>query len=229
MRFSKWILCFLCTVCLTSCGATNTNLAYKHAKNSTQLAQKKAIKNKNAPTIVIDAGHGGFDLGAHTRICEEKDACLKTALFLRKFLEEKGYRVIMTRSRDEFIPLKKRAEIANKNRAQVLVSVHFNSAKNQSAHGIEIFYSDKTEPWRIKKSKELAQTVLAKLLSQTGALSRGVKTGNFCVIRETHMPSILVEGGFLTNEDELKLISDDRYLSKIASAISDALDVYFAS
>ena len=89
--------------------------------------------------------------------------------------------------------------------------------------------SDKTEPWRMKKSKELAQTVLAKLLSHTGALSRGVKTGNFCVIRETHMPSILVEGGFLSNQDDLKQISDERYLAKIASAISDALDLYFSS
>lgn len=188
---------------------------------------KRPTHSGMVPTIVIDPGHGGYDMGAHTRFCEEKDVCLRTGLMLRKNLEKMGYHVIMTRTRDEFIPLKKRAEIANTNRSQVLVSLHFNSAKNPSANGIEIFYSQKAEPWRLKRSKMLAQTVLAKMLSQTGAASRGIKPANFCVIRDTHMPSILIEGGFLTNDAELKQINDDRYLAKIANAIADALDIYF--
>lgn len=224
MRFiTRLLQVALLASALSSCN--NRSETTSVAVRST--THKKASHSNMVPTIVIDPGHGGYDMGACARFCEEKDICLRTGLMLRKNLEQMGYHVIMTRTRDEFIPLKKRAEIANTNRSQVLVSLHFNSAKNESANGIEIFYSPKAEPWRLKRSKMLAQTVLAKMLSQTGANSRGVKTGNFCVIRDTHMPAILIEGGFITNEAELKQINDDRYLSKIASAIADALDIYF--
>ena len=179
------------------------------------------------PLIVIDAGHGGFDLGTHSKTYEEKEVCLKTAIYLRKYLEKAGYHVIMTRSRDEYLPLKKRAEIANQAKSQILISIHCNSAKNTSAKGIEIFYTQKTEPWRAKKSKELAQSVLSSLLSQTGADSRGIKEGNFCVIRETKMPSILIETGFLTNEDERKKLSNDFYLDIVAKSITAGVDNYF--
>lgn len=223
MRFiTRLLQVVLLSVTLSSC------VERKETSSVAVHSTHKRVGHSNTvPTIVIDPGHGGYDMGARARFCEEKDICLRTGLMLRKNLEKMGYHVIMTRTRDEFIPLKKRAEIANTNRSQVLVSLHFNSAKNESANGIEIFYSPKAEPWRVKRSKMLAQTVLAKMLSQTGANSRGVKTGNFCVIRDTHMPSILIEGGFITNEAELKQINDDRYLAKIASAIADALDVYF--
>lgn len=179
------------------------------------------------PCVVIDAGHGGFDRGANTRIVEEKEINLRCALLLQKQLQRLGYRVIMTRSIDEYIPLKKRAEIANQSRSQVLVSIHFNAAINASAHGVEVYYCSKTEPWRMARSKSLAQSVLNKILSHTEAYSRGVKEGNFCVIRETKMPSILVEGGFITNSNEQRKLIDNRYLNKLALAIAEGLDRYF--
>ena len=185
---------------------------------------------KEAPLlVVIDPGHGAFDLGAHSPRYEEKAIALKAALFLRKHLEKAGYRVIMTRDRDEYITPKKRADIANQVKCQLLVSIHCNSAKNSQAKGIEIFYMKKTEPWRAKKSKELAQTVLSQLLAQTGATSRGIKEGNFCVIRETKMPSILVETGFLTNEEEQKKLKNDLYLDTIAKSIADGITQYFGA
>jgi N-acetylmuramoyl-L-alanine amidase len=198
--------------------------AYKH-----QPVQKKGVPQKKemVPLIVIDAGHGGFDLGTHSKTYEEKEVCLKTALYLRKYLEKAGYHVIMTRSRDEYLPLKKRAEIANLAKSQILISIHCNSAKNTSAKGIEIFYTKKTEPWRAKKSKELAQSVLSSLLAQTGADSRGIKEGNFCVIRETKMPSILIETGFLSNDEERKKLKNDFYLDTVAKSITTGVDNYF--
>lgn len=218
---SVLVLAFL----VGSCGQTKT----EHIHRSKMATHKSPLKQKLVPLVVIDPGHGAYDLGAHTKHCEEKDLCLKTGLFLRRHLESKGYHVVMTRNRDEYIPLKKRAEMANELRSQVMVSLHFNAAKNTKAHGMEIFYYPKGEPWRMKNSKRLAQTVLAKMLSKTGANSRGIKEGNFCVIRETHMPAILVEGGFITNHDEMLRMRNDHYLDKMAKSIADGLDEYFRS
>ncbi len=222
---------FLLSLLFSSCATNKTTSrsdasAYKHNSAEKKVA---AHKKEMVPLIVIDPGHGGFDLGTHSKSYEEKEICLKTAGFLRKHLEKAGYHVIMTRSRDEYLPLKKRAEIANQAKSQVLISIHCNSAKNTNAKGIEIFYTQKTEPWRAKKSKQLAQAVLSSFLAQTGADSRGIKEGNFCVIRETKMPSILIETGFLTNEEERKKLSNDFYLDTVAKSITTGVDNYFKS
>ena len=214
---------------LSSCAHNKTAAKTETSAYKYQHPEKKSLPHKKemVPLVVIDAGHGGFDLGTHSKSYEEKGVCLKTAIYLRKYLEKAGYHVIMTRSRDEYLPLKKRAEIANQAKSQILISIHCNSAKNTSAKGIEIFYTQKTEPWRAKKSKELAQCVLSSLLSQTGADSRGIKEGNFCVIRETKMPSILIEAGFLTNDEERKKLSNDFYLDTVAKSITTGIDNYF--
>ena len=220
---SKFFYVLVLPFLLISCGHNQV----QQVKTSQTVMKAHPLRRANAPTIVVDPGHGAYDLGAHTQHCEEKDLCLKTGHFLRRHLEQRGFHVIMTRSRDEYIPLKKRAALANEMHSQVLVSLHFNSAKNTEAHGIEIFYYGKGEPWRMKNSKRLAQTVLSKMLSKTAAFSRGVKQGNFCVIRETKMPAILVEGGFITNKEEMHKIRDDRYLDKLAHSIADGLTQYF--
>lgn len=196
-----------------------------HTKKSHKKQQQP--KKELIPTVVIDPGHGGFDQGAHTRFCEEKQICLRVGHLLRKQLEKMGYGVIMTRTIDEYVPLIDRAQVANNNKSQVLVSLHFNSAPSSSAQGLEVFYCPKAESFRLKRSKELAIGVLHRLIAHTGAKSRGVKEGDFCVIRETKMPAILIEGGFITNEDEQKKITDERYLEKMAVAIAEGLDTYF--
>lgn len=203
----------------------------KSSKTTDVITQRVVTipRRSFVPVVVIDPGHGGFDLGAHTSICEEKDACLRTAQYLRSLLEKRGYRVIMTRNRDEYLPLKTRAQIANDSKCQVLVSLHFNAAESKDAHGLEIYYFPKAESYRKKRSVQLANLLLKNLLNETSAFSRGVKEGNFCVIRETNMPAVLVEGGFITNEQEQRKINDDRYLEKIALAIANGLDLYFES
>lgn len=179
-------------------------------------------------TIVLDPGHGGFDFGAQKKGSDEKDLNLKTALAVRKILANMGYTVVMTRARDEYISLQKRAEIANKAKSQLLVSIHYNAAASEEANGIEIFCPSKAESWRLKRSKQLAQKALAKLIGATDANSRGVKEANFCVIREARMPSILIECGFITNEKERKLINSEVYQNKIAESIAEAIHQYFS-
>ncbi len=183
-----------------------------------------------APTIVIDAGHGGTDRGAkaHMPYCEEKKLCLQTARLVKQYLEQLGYHVIMTRTTDSFIPLPRRVEIANLSSSNIFVSVHFNSSKVPTAQGVEVFFFDsKEEKTRAVSSKKLAEAVLGRVIRRTSANSRGVKKGNFYVIRETHMPAILVEGGFLTNPEERSLLKSREYQEKIARGIADGVDYYF--
>lgn len=194
----------------------------------TDLIQKKKVHARHTmPIIVLDAGHGDNDPGAHNALCKEKNLTLKTALLTKAELVKMGYRVVMTRARDEFVNLKKRAQIANVLKSQVMVSIHYNSAPNKKAHGIEIFYPVKAKPWREKRSKLLAQTILRKMLVNTNANSRGIRKGNFCVIRETNMPAVLIECGFITNDKECRKMIKPEYQRVLAKSIAQGLDEYF--
>lgn len=180
----------------------------------------KATTPGVAPLVVIDAGHGGSDEGAKVQTVMEKRITLTTALLAKKHLEKMGYRVILTRSRDIFVSLPRRSAIANKSKAAAFVSIHFNSSPNRSAKGIEIYFYDAKDLNRSRASKKLANTVLYEIVDQTAAASRGTRKGNFHVVRETTMPAVLVEGGFMTNYDERFLLKDRKYLEKIAKGIA---------
>ena len=188
------------------------------------------INSLDAPTIVIDGGHGGRDEGAKARspFCEEKRVCLLTARLVKRYLEQLGYHVVMTRGTDDFIPLPKRVEIAKQARANIFVSVHYNSSRSPEAKGIEVFFFDSKEnQMRAKASKKLADSILSRLIRKTSATSRGVKKGNFYVIRETSMPAVLIEGGFISNTKERALLKTRTYQEKIAQGIADGIDEYF--
>lgn len=185
---------------------------------------------KLAPLIVIDPGHGGEDQGTLSLIkpgYQEKFLTLVTSKMVRDFLQKMGYPVKLTRSEDIFIPLATRAKIANDAGASLFVSVHYNSAPSPDAHGIEVFYyKSETDTKRTNLSKELASFVLDEVILLTRAKSRGVKSGNYAVIRETNIPAILIEGGFLTNKGELEKIKDPEYLKQLAFGIAKGIDAY---
>lgn len=183
-------------------------------------AQKKVI--------IIDPGHGGLDLGAKENkpYCEEKRVSLATALLTKKYLDQLGYKVILTRSSDSYIPLSKRVEKANKSNTAVFVSLHYNSAPNKQAEGIEIFYCPSKIKTKENASKKLANYVLGKVISRTKARSRGVKQASFYVIRETKVPAVLLEGGFISNSQERKKLKTRQYLDNIAKGVADGIDRY---
>jgi N-acetylmuramoyl-L-alanine amidase len=188
------------------------------------------LHSPDAPTIVIDVGHGGTDEGAKAKnpYCEEKRLCLLTARLVKQYLEQLGYHVVMTRSTDNFIPLPKRVEIAKQAQANIFVSVHYNSSRSPEAKGIEVFFFDSKEnKKRAFASQKLADSILSKVIRKTSAHSRGVKRGNFFVIRETSMPAVLVEGGFISNPEERALLKSRKYQEKIAQGIADGVDQYF--
>lgn len=206
-----------------------TEPAFSAKKKRASLPKKKIEKVDSRPLIILDAGHGGEDFGTKAPGCIEKVLNLKTSLALKKLLNERNYRVLMTRQKDQFVSVTDRAAFANEHNPALLVSIHFNSAKAKEAAGIEIFYYSAHEPIRKASSKKLAENVMNQLLVTTKAKSRGVKHGNFCVLRETTMPSILVEGGFMSNEEELVKLKNDQYLQKIVQGIADGIDIYFGN
>lgn len=182
--------------------------------------------------IVIDPGHGESDYGTHSLgkfKYHEKYLNLTTAEILKGFLQKYGYRVVMTRSDDTFVSLENRAQLANNLNTKLFVSVHYNSAPNVDAEGVEVFYyrSDANKS-RVSESKLLAQCVLDKIIKSTKAPSRGVKHANFVVIKQTKMPAILVEGGFLTNTGEMDKIKTHAYQRKIALGIAQGIKDFLA-
>ncbi len=188
------------------------------------------ISPPDAPTIIIDVGHGGVDRGArgHIPYCEEKKICLLTARLVKKYLDQLGYHVVMTRNTDAFVSLPKRVEIAAQAQANIFVSMHFNSSRSPEAEGIEVFFFDsKEDRVRATASRKLADAVLSRVIRRTSAVSRGVKKGNFYVIRETNMPAVLVEGGFISNPEERALLKSRTYQEKIARGVADGIDHYF--
>jgi N-acetylmuramoyl-L-alanine amidase len=165
-------------------------------------------------TIVIDAGHGGFDRGGvpGQRI-SEKDKTLDVAQRLKRILQSEGYRVIMTRDSDVFVSLGARVAIANAYRGASFVSIHFNCATRSGANGIETYY------YR-GDSANLAQSIHRNVLSGAPTENRGIRRRGFYVLRRTAIPSVLVECGFLTNPTEGSLALNASYRQKLAEQIA---------
>lgn len=196
------------------------------------LKSKKKTPVAPQALIVLDPGHGGDDYGTHslgTPRYQEKHLNLSTAQIVKNLLQQAGYEVIMTRNDDTFVSLDNRAMFANKLNPALFLSIHYNSAPSRDAEGIEVFYyRDRENPLRQKKSNILAQSVLNKVIKNTKAKSRGVKAGNLSVIRQTEMPAVLIEGGFMTCAKEMDKLKDAAYIKSIAVGISQGIQDYLA-
>ena len=197
-------------------------------------------------TVVLDPGHGGYDKGQVSRYGAEKDFALDVARKLRPILQAKGLRVTMTREGDYFVPLEVRAKIANAARNSILVSIHFNaSGDDPNATGFEIFSftprgapstSDGTvaasslnmQPGGSAdaQSLALAACIYHSLLGHLPEYDRGIKRARFAVLRLTKVPAVLIEGGFLTERGEGKLISNKDWRAKLAGAIGIGIESY---
>src|SRR4030095_2968723 len=149
--------------------------------------------SRSFKTVVIDAGHGGYDYGARSRWGgREKNNTLSVALKLESKLRAAGFKTVLTRRGDYFVTLNERANIANQQSNAVFVSIHFNDTRRRRVSGAEVYY--KTEPSRI-----IAQRILANLGSLPSLHARYIKTANFRVLRMNRLPAVLVECGYLSN------------------------------
>ena len=213
------------------------------------LRQGRSKTQAPVRLVVLDPGHGGTDRGARGLSGAEKQLTLDLARRVRQYLESSGVTVALTRTSDRTVPLEDRIAFARARKADLFLSLHFNSGG--SAHGIETFclppagavstaspfrgFSRRTSDGSAAGNRYdagniwLAHCVQLSLLGATGATDRGVRRARFYVLRNASCPAILVEAGFLTNRaDERKLLNSE-YRDRLAKAISDGILTYKAS
>ena len=195
---------------------------YEDEKNIYIKAVNPKEKYKNI--LVIDAGHGGNDTGTRNNELNEKDVTLDISqkilsLFDNDF-DRGNIKVYATRLCDKKVSLSERVKIAN-DVGDLFVSVHINSSpSNSDANGTEVFYCEQNN--RVNKnfcSRDLGDVMLKNLLDELKSFNRGVKSNDFYVIKNTEIPAVLCEIGFITNQDEFNKLSSNEYRFKTALAI----------
>lgn len=178
--------------------------------------------------IAIDPGHGGSDPGAIGHGYTEKQATLAISKYANNYFNEASMRTMMTRTDDRFVGLSERARMANAARANMFISVHINSAGNDSATGLETYHYGTSNAASVKPAKALASYMKNRMVEAWPLRDRGVKTANFAVIRETAMPATLIEAGFINNKGDNYYIRTPKEQQKMGRAIYLAtLDYYY--
>ncbi|MEA3187557.1 MAG: N-acetylmuramoyl-L-alanine amidase, partial [Chthoniobacter sp.] len=219
------------------------------SKTLEPMLRPELIKDlKPVETVVLDPGHGGHDKGAVSIFGNEKDFALDVCTRARPLLEAKGLKVVMTRASDVFIPLEQRARVANSLPNSIFVAVHFNAAPvNAWASGFEIFSLTprgapsmdegllstrdlRDEPGNAldNASTALTSSIYHALLGNIPQADRGIKHQRFAVIRLAKVPSVLIEGGFVTNPSEVRLIAAPAWRQKLAEALVAGIEGYKA-
>ncbi len=211
-----------------------------YKSNNKILSRKKSVEfSKRSPSylrlpdvkqnkfyVVIDPGHGGPDPGAiGIRGIRETDIVLDVSRKVQKLLSEKGVKVILTRKNEVDLDLPPRVLLANKTNADIFVSIHANASrgKRRDINGLETFYYS---GW---KGRLLAKRIQKQILKVSpGSPDRGVKQGRFFVIKNTRMPAVLVEVGFLTGRLDARRLEKSSYRTKIAYAIAKGILEYLS-
>jgi len=172
-------------------------------------------------TVVLDAGHGGTDFGAVNGARQEKNDNLRFTLALGRVLSNCGVRVIYTRSTDVFIPLEERARISNNANADLFVSIHRNASTNTSANGFENWvYTNAGE-----RTIAAAYLVHDRIVQAGVSSDRGIRYGNFVVLRLTRSPAMLLELGFISNANDNWLF-DNRFSQYVLAAARGILNFF---
>ncbi|HBH18706.1 MAG TPA: hypothetical protein DDX14_07200, partial [Cyanobacteria bacterium UBA9579] len=169
--------------------------------------------------IILDAGHGGSEPGARRSGIYEKHVTLDVTKKVYKYLSMAGIDVIMTRSGDETLSLKERTAITNRIKPDAFVSVHVNACENPNVSGIETH-------WYTPQSRELARHIQSKMANYVRTPDRGIIRSMFYVIHHTAVPAVLVEIGFMSNENERCQIMTEERQEMSARAIADGVIQY---
>ncbi len=170
-------------------------------------------------TVVLDAGHGGADGGTEEGAAIEKEINLAVALKMKKLLESGGISVILTRDSDDSVGLDERVERANREQADLFVSLHCNYYdKDSSIRGLECYYDSGSET-----GKQYAEQIVQKMTEQGAVEVRNAKPGNYHILRNAHVPAVLVEMGYLSNYRERKDLMSEEYQEKLAAELVNAI------
>ena len=175
--------------------------------------------------IFIDAGHGGNDPGAVNGARQEKNDNLRFSLALGKRLQENGFQVLQSRTTDTALSLNDRSRVANNWKADLAIIVHRNSFSNASANGQEVWTYTKVD----QKTKNFANAIYNEIVSVYAQSKRGVKQGDLHMVRETSMPAVLLEIGFISNTLDNQKYDEffNQYVKAVTKAIFKEFDVAY--
>lgn len=194
---------------------------------------------KNQKTVILDAGHGTPDEGASSKTgITEASINLSITLKTKEFLERNGYKVILTRKNNNGIydsncttirekknsDLRNRVKIANQSDADIFVSIHLNKIPEEKYWGWQTFYKNKNEEG--KKLAESIQNNLTKVIQKENKRVP-LKIDNIYIIKNIKVPTTIVECGFLSNDEEAKLLETNEYQEKLAEGIYEGINDYF--
>lgn len=189
----------------------------KQTKEKPSTTSISKIKNR---VVVIDPGHGGLDTGALRGLTLEKDLTLSIAQKVKEILKEAGMKkVLMTRNEDKTLSLEERVEYANKKDADIYVSIHINASVKSEIKGIETHYYTQS-------GYQVAQVIHKELLDNVEAEDRGLFKSKFYVINHTKAPAVLLELGFISNEQERSSLTSEKRQTDSAQAIADGIINY---
>ncbi len=207
-------------------------------------AQSQATRpgtSKPFAVVVLDPGHGGQDSGAMCAGVMEKDLTLDVARRVDRLLDSEGIATLMTRLGDSYVSLADRAAFGNRVNDGIFISIHFNEDNKPVASGVETYYaahqlnsgsifaswlpffsrpaSNSPKP----ESQSLAGFIQEALVARTRSIDRGTQAKQFFVIANVTSPAVLIEGGFITNKDELSKLANEDYRDQLAAAVADGI------
>src|ERR1051325_8414344 len=219
-------------------------ISFHQEKRSIVNTQSKATQSptpKAFAVVVLDPGHGGQDSGAMCGAVMEKDLTLDVARRVDRLLDSQGIATLMTRVGDSYVSLADRAAFGNRVNDSIFVSIHFNEDNKPVASGVETYYaahqtasgstfaswlpflsrapSNSPKP----ESQSLACFIQESLVARPRSVDRGTKAKQFFVIANVTSPAVLIEGGFITNRDELSKLASEDYRDQLAPAVTDGI------
>jgi N-acetylmuramoyl-L-alanine amidase len=232
-----WVGLLLMTGSLVWIELTSTPDLTSGSTRTTATGQPFAV-------VVLDPGHGGQDSGAMVGNVMEKDLTLDVAQRVDRILQARGLATVLTRVGDSYVSLAERAALTNRVHDCIFVSIHFNEGNKTVSSGVETYYADHqitpgtpVVSWlpflqRASsqspnfESQSLAGFIQDALVTRTQATNRGTKAEQFFVIANVQHPAVLVEGGFLSNQEDIAKLGSGDYREQIATAISDGIIGY---
>src|SRR5437016_3980138 len=220
-------------------------MQFRQTERAKSAAEPKPAQPLAAPgpfaVVILDPGHGGQDSGAMCGGLLEKDLTLDVARRVDRLLDTEGIATLMTRLGDGYVSLADRAAFGNRVDDSIFVSIHFNEDNKPVASGVETYYaahqinsgstfaswlpffsqtpSNSPKP----ESQSLAGFIQEALVARTRSIDRGTQAKQFFVIANVTSPAVLIEGGFITNKDELSKLANEDYRDQLAAAVADGI------
>ncbi len=176
-----------------------------------------SFTNSDKRIIVIDVSHGGEDNGVSLDKLSEKEITLSIAKKIKKLNKNVNVDIILTRDSDKFVTQKERAESINKLNPDLVISLHVNSSKDKKNNGMEIFVSNKN------KQKEKSEKLALDILNSFGNKNVEIKKADFHLLKNVNFSIVLLELGYLTNENDRKLLTSEKGQFKLATSILNAI------